>query len=1858
MLNPAEEADDSEQQGVRTNNRERHLTEKGKEMQEYEAKKNEKAFNKAYDTWKKAAKEIRTKLKTFCSPEELNNASHDIRDKHAVVQQHYEPIRRSQSMTVLTTDICEVIAKRQKNIDQLFNDRLEKERVRVMLNKRHYGSVFGDTKTETSFPEGSVARSKADSTISREVEAEAELAAKVEQAKATQEILAQETKISQMENEWKIKEVETKAMLEEEKTKLQQLKADSEVKVAAARVRALSAQNDIESHDQVSCYNLENSANLPNSAPQLSLNPRALIFRPHNTTPEREELSLVQALASSLTLNRLPVPEPTIFSGDPLKFMDWKVSFMALIGGKPLPVCEKMLYLKSYLAGEARKAVEGYFFRNKERYGSPFVIQRAFRAKLTKWPKIAANDPIALREFADFLQSCAEAIPQVKGLDILNDCEENHKLLRKLPEWIVQRWSRIVVEELDKSQDYPNFARFTKFIQNEAKVVCNPVASPFLMSERASEERHVKRAKALSTTIQPKSPPIPVSTSRPKPPCLFCKEESHGIAKCPAFAAKTSDDKKVFIQENHLCFGCLRRGHVTKECRGRHSCSKCGRRNPICLHTERVNEPKERKTEDSKSPDEGANKEVHNVMTHVLTRKTSSTSSIVPVFVSVASEPEKEILTYALLDTQSDSSFILEDLASELNVDAQPVQLKLSTMTSVDTVVASKLANKLQVRGFDSETRVRIEQAYSRDFIPVDKSHIPTKETALQWPHLEGLADKLQPLQNCEVGLLIGYDCPSALAPLEIVTGKINEPFAQRTLLGWNREGNQSYVHRITVKEMPIPSATDVLKVLETDFNERNYDDKYVSQDDVRFIQILSDAIKQRPDGHYEMPLPFKGNDPPTLPNNKKLATVRLQHLKKRLKADKQYHEHYCSFMRDIISCGDAELAPPLSDGETAWYIPHHGVYHPKKPGKLRVVFDCSAKFLVVSLNDTLLTGPDMINSLVGVLCRFIKENVAIIYDIERMFHQFSVCPDMRNYLRFLWWQDGQLDTEPREYRMAVHLFGASSSPGCANFGLKYLGYSFQQTLTSVPSVKEAQELITETQALCRLGGLHLHKFNSNQSDALSQLEPSDRADTTKPLDLKPDTTAEGHVLGIQWSIKNDTFSFKINTKDQPPTCRSILSVISSLYDPLGFVAPFTLRAKSILQELCRRGTEWDDPLLDNLRSRWEDWKDGLERLKSVAPPELTDIVKVELHHFCDASDLGYGACSYIRYLSNEKVHCSLVMAKARVAPTKVTSIPRLELSAALQMWINEEFFWTDSQVVLAYINNEARRFHVFVANRVQLIRQTTDPKQWHYIDTAQNPADYTSRGLSASEIMSTCWLSGPKFLWEHDISYAPSPSAVLLVGDPEVKAVKALTTETSEQDNILSRLSTFSSWSMLLKVVARIKRLRSSKAQYGNFVTVDKRKTAADTTIKLLQQQAFSQEMEVLKVGDNPPSSSPLFRVDPVLDQGLLRVGGRLKKSTLCQGLKHPIILPKDHHKVDHCSFSCADLLNGFWVIGGSKGVAKLISKCVQCRKLRRSPEEQRMSELPKERVEISDPFMYCGMDCFGLFVTKQGRKEHKRYGLLFTCLSSHAVHIEMLEGLSTDSFINTLRCFISLRGAVCKLYSDQGTNFIGAKNELRESLKQCDTDALEAFLANKQCEFVFNAASASHAGGVWEGQIRTIRSVLNATIAQCQGRLDDSSLRTLFYEAMFIVNGRPLSVDGINDPKSSEPLTPNHLILMKSKVALPPPGKFMKEDLYARKRWRRVQYLTEQFWSRWKREYLLNISTRQKWHVPQDMLPRNQWQLARVVEAPEEDDGLVRRVKLQVGDRSLTKKQGTAHKPHIVERPVQKLVVLLENN
>jgi hypothetical protein len=347
---------------------------------------------------------------------------------------------------------------------------------------------------------------------------------------------------------------------------------------------------------------------------------------------------------------------------------------------------------------------------------------------------------------------------------------------------------------------------------------------------------------------------------------------------------------------------------------------------------------------------------------------------------------------------------------------------------------------------------------------------------------------------------------------------------------------------------------------------------------------------------------------------------------------------------------------------------------------------------------------------------------------------------------------------------------------------------------------------------------------------------------------------------------------------------------------------------------------------------------------------------------------------------------------------------------------------------------------------------------------------------------------------------------------------------------------------------------------------------------------------------------------------------------------------------------------------------IAEVIRNCVTCRKIRRPPESQRMAVLPRECMECTPPFTNVGMDVFGPFMIKKGRSEIKCYGLMVTCLYSRAVHIEMLDDLSTDKFIVALRCVLALRGPIKTIFCDQGTNFIGAERELQLALKEFNVDKASRYLAECQCEFRFNTPCASHHGGVWERQIKTVRNVLRATLELSKGRLDDSSLRALFYEAAYIVNSRPLSPKNLNDPLEENPLTPNSLLHQKNNHAMPPAGDFVQQDVYGRKAWRRLQYLSEQFWSRWRREYLSTLRDREKWTKEQRNIkvgdivmlidensPRCESLLGLVTKANVDQDGLVRKAEVRISNIKYIERGVKQRVTSTLQRPVQKLVLLV---
>lgn len=262
----------------------------------------------------------------------------------------------------------------------------------------------------------------------------------------------------------------------------------------------------------------------------------------------------------------------------------------------------------------------------------------------------------------------------------------------------------------------------------------------------------------------------------------------------------------------------------------------------------------------------------------------------------------------------------------------------------------------------------------------------------------------------------------------------------------------------------------------------------------------------------------------------------------------------------------------------------------------------------------------------------------------------------------------------------------------------------------------------------------------------------------------------------------------------------------------------------------------------------------------------------------------------------------------------------------------------------------------------------------------------------------------------------------------------------------------------------------------------------------------------------------------------------------------------------------------------------------------------------------------------------------------------------------MTTDSFLNALRRFISRRGKVRELRCDQGTNFVGAKNELASAFTELDTTPLKEYLSSQDCDWIdfnFNTPHASHMGGIWERQIRTTRSVLSSLLLDHGTQFDDESLRTLMTEAESIVNCRPLTVENLSDPLAPEPLTPNHLLTLKTQVVLPPPGKFESPDQYSRKRWRRVQYLANQLWLRWQKEYCSLLQKRQKWTTPKRSMkegdvvlvcdnesPRNQWPLAVVTKVFPSSYQLVRKAQI------MTSRDG---EKKFYERPVNKLVLLL---
>ena len=978
------------------------------------------------------------------------------------------------------------------------------------------------------------------------------------------------------------------------------------------------------------------------------------------------------------------------------------------------------------------------------------------------------------------------------------------------------------------------------------------------------------------------------------------------------------------------------------------------------------------------------------------------------------------------------------------------------------------------------------------------------------------------------------------------------------------------------------------------EIEETMSDDGPMTVEEKHVAQHFNDNHFRDEFGTFVVPLPRKQYTKP-LGESRSIALRIFLHLERSLLA-KQQSAEFNSVMSEYFELNHAEVVPPLDVDKTPdkiFYLPMHAVRKDSSSTtKLRIVFDASAKTTSgVSLNDTLLVGHTVHSSLADVLLRFRLHKVALVSDVSKMYRAIKLADPDKDLHRFVWRNN---PNEPlTDYRMTRVTFGVSASSFAANMSLKqnaidhareyplavkavHESFYVDDCLTGAESISEATKLQRQLQELFSKGGFLLRKWCSSDPAVLKHLTPELK--DAPPQHPIPDANEYTKTLGIQWNSRMD--HFRLTVADLPPvknvTKRSLVSDIAKTFDALGWFSPAVIKIKILLQRVWEQKVDWDDTVPKSIQEIWFRWRSELKLLSTKSIPrcyfpkdKFTN--SRELHGFCDASESAYAAVVYFRTTDTYGgVHVSVVIAKTRVAPIKRLTIPRLELCGAhmltklldhlkslFQIPLCDIYAWSDSTVVLNWLEGNPRRFKTYVGNRVSDIVACIPPSRWGHVKGLENPADCGSRGLFPSKLLERdLWWNGPGWLHE-DSSHWPKMTEPLQVPD--------LGEEVSVHVTIILYpiipLDRYSSFTKLKRVTAWIKRFidncHSQSPIRCSSLSADEMSGAEGYWLTLSQWDHFENEFNSLKSDRTINRASILVSFSPFVDKtGLLRVGGRQNLSRKPYDLIHPIIIHGKHPltkmiiKSEHIRLSHAgttlvqsSLSRRYHIVGGRKVIRCVIRQCVICRKYAAKTANQIMGNLPLERITPDRPFANVGVDFAGPFYVKYVYvRKHtvvKAYACVFVSLSVKAAHLELVSDLTSSAFIACLRRFVARRGKPSLIMSDNGTNFVGANRELKEFCQfledQKTHQAISEFCSNIHITWKFIPERAPHFGGLWEATVKSMKKHLKRVVGD--HRLSFEELSTVLTQIEACLNSRPLTPLP-NSEDCLEALTPGHFL------------------------------------------------------------------------------------------------------------------------
>ncbi|XP_075163039.1 uncharacterized protein LOC142235663 [Haematobia irritans] len=1188
------------------------------------------------------------------------------------------------------------------------------------------------------------------------------------------------------------------------------------------------------------------------------------------------QASTVQKGSSSLTV---PPCDTQVFHGDYISWPSFRDLFTAIyVNNKKLSPVEKLYHLFQKTSGEAREinrniplTAEGFSIawdNLKNQYENKRILINTQLRNLFNLTPCSQESAAGLKKLQRDITNCI-SILELYNIDIESwDPIFVYQCSTKMPKLTLSLWE----QSLANKTEMPRWADLNKFLTERfhaLESVSDIIGSSNLVQNSRPKYNHVERTKFGVHHAK-------VNNNK----CSLCKG-SHQLKSCPKFLSMNFKNRLSVVKREKRCLNCLAHGHQSAECRNI-ACSHCNLKHHTLLHKGTVGQ------QNSNEPGAHCGTITADVAQQIQSNNMPSTSTNVQAYhTSVLKKTMlatawvniiKDGLIYkirALIDPGSDDSFISSRIQKILKLPIKSVAAEITGLGGEPLTKCSSVAfftlGSAKMPSFSIDIDALVVQEVT--------GNIPTQSLEdLRPNHLPNL-DLADPTfyKSGPIDLLIGGNLYPSILLKGVHHCILGSLVAQETVFGWVLTGptNTSTPRRIiSVSHCTRVSVSDQLtKFWEIEEVSRK---PSVSEDDRICERIFQSSITRTAEGRYQVDLPFRSDVNPSsaFGSSRYIALCQFLRNEKSLARKPELKSAYDDVIAEYLALGHLEkVEPPRDNSDGYFYLPHHSVYRPESTTtKLRVVFNASCSSSNgKSLNDALYVGPVLQKDIIGLILNWRMYAYVFNADISKMYRQILVNPTHRSFQRILF--RASLDEEVQDYQLNTVTFGVNCAPYLALRTLKQLADDEEHhfpigskilrdnmyvddALVGIHSIEEGIRARDELIEILKSAGFHLRKGTSNVMDILAGI-PKDHLLRDEFLEFDDKSCTK--TLGIRWNASYDSFFFtseRIASKDSF-TKREVLASIAKIFDPLGWICPVVIVAKVLMQSLWLDNIGWDDPLKPLSLLKWKTFianQYGVDEIRIPRWVKYSPNCKIQVHGFCDSSELAYAAAMYLRVEVGENIYTNLLVSKSKVAPIKKVSLPRLELCGALllaeladsvlpQLKFENSILvpWSDSMIVLAWLRKPSYTWTTFVANRVAIIQEKVGGN-WRHVPTIENPADLATRGVTPLELKaSTLWWEGPPWLKGPE-SYWPV-NKLLPETSLESKPLKTHIARSTIEEDFLSR---FSSLSRAVHVTAYIFRFfrKTHPITKKSVCFESKRLTAAELTFVRYRLMSLSQRM------------------------------------------------------------------------------------------------------------------------------------------------------------------------------------------------------------------------------------------------------------------------------------------------------------------------------------------------------------------------------------------------------------------------------